>query len=248
MDVLKMQTESIPLFIQVAETIKARILNYEYSPGDSIPSAKELEKEFGVSNITIRRAIELLAKIGCIIPKRGMRARVAAQTKDIVEIELTGDFRSWVDMAVGRKIGITAKILDRQIIECPKPIRELLSMDSGEKVERIRRVRKLKENPISYYVNYSPRYYLKKLTNRQIETHTFIEAFQKAYNIKLKSMEQKVRATIADMDLADILQVGFGFPLFFVQNVYYSAKEVPLAVTHMYYRSDHYVYTIKRDY
>jgi DNA-binding GntR family transcriptional regulator len=49
------------------------------------------------------------------------------------------------------------------------------------------------------------------------------------------------------MDLTCILQVEVGFPLFFVQIVCYSAKEVPMAVTHMYYRSDRFVYPIKRN-
>ena len=41
------------------------------------------------------------------------------------------------------------------------------------------------------------------------------------------------RAFSADMDLADVLQVSFGFPLFFVQNVYYADKQTPMAVTHI---------------
>ena len=109
-----MQVQSIPLFSQVAETIKARILNHEYRPGDFIPSAKALENVFSVSNLTIRRALETLTKEGCIVPRRGMRARVAEQTNEIVEIEITGDFRAWVDMAIGRKLRITAEIINRQ--------------------------------------------------------------------------------------------------------------------------------------
>jgi len=241
-----MQAQSIPLFVQVAETIKARILQHEYRPGDAIPSARELESEFNVSNITIRRALEMLTRQGRIVPRRGMRARVAEPVDDIVEIEITGDFRSWVDMAIGRKLGITAEIIDRQVIACPSPIREILGLGPEEQVERIKRVRKLKEKPVSYYVNYGPSRFLTKLSTREIEKHTFIEAYQQACNIKLKSMEQRVRATNADMDLADILQVTFGFPLFFVQNVYYSDWETPMALTHMYYRSDRYVYTLKR--
>jgi len=49
------------------------------------------------------------------------------------------------------------------------------------------------------------------------------------------------------MDLAGILKADFGFPLFFVQSVYYSEKEIPMVATHMYYRSGHYVCTIKRN-
>jgi GntR family transcriptional regulator len=242
-----MQNQTIPLFVQVAETIRARIANHEYRPGDAIPAARELEKEFGVSNITIRRAIELLERDGSILPRRGQRARVGEPGSDIVEIEISGDFRAWMDMAIGRKLGITAEILDREEIPCPRPIRDILKIGPDEKVERIKRVRKLKGNPISYYVNYGPSHLFKRLSGREIEKHSFIETFQKACSIRLKSMEQRVRSTCADMDLADILQVRFGFPLFFVQNIYYLANGTPMAVTHMYYRSDHYVYTIKKN-
>ena len=241
-----MQGQSIPLFVQVAETIKSRIANHEYRPGDFIPSSKELEDEFNVSNITIRRALEMLTRQGCIVPRRGRRARVAEQTDDIVEIGITGDFRAWVDMAVGRKLGITAEIIDRRVIDCPKPIRDILALGPAEKVERIKRIRKLKQTPIAYYVNYGPSRWLTRLSDQDIEKRTFIEAYQQVCGIRLKSMHQRVRATSADMDLADVLQVSFGFPLFFVQNVYYADKQTPMAVTHMYYRSDRYVYTINR--
>lgn len=241
-----MQIQSIPLFVQIAETIKTRIVNHEYSPGDSIPSAREFEKAFKVSNITIRRAIEQLVREGYIIPRRGMRAQVAEQKNDMLEIEITGDFRTWVDSAIGRKLGITAEIIDRQVITCPQPIRELLALDTGEKVERIKRVRKLNGDPISYYVSYGPIHLFTKLSNRDVENNPFVDIFQQICQIKLKSMEQRVQASIADMDLAGILHVGFGFPLFFVQNVYYSDTDIPMAITHMYYRSDKYVYMAKR--
>lgn len=243
---MTMQDPSSPLFVQVAETLKTRILNHEYGPGDSIPSAKELGAAFKVSNITIRRAIEQLAREGYIVPRRGMRAQVAERADDLVEIAITGDFRTWIDSAVGKNLGITAKIIDREPLICPKPICDILELVPGEKIEKIRRIRKRRGTPISYYVTYGPLRLLSQLSNRDIERKTFVDTFQSVCKVRLKSMEQRVRAAKADMDLAEILQVEFGFPLFLVQNVYRSNKDIPMAVTHIYYRSDHYVYTTTR--
>lgn len=241
-----MHVQSIPLFLQVAETIKTRIRNHEYSPGSVIPSARELEKAFNVSNITIRRAIEKLSREGYVVPRRGLRAQVAELKKNWVEIEITGDFRTWVDTAVGQKLGIRARLLDRQVIECPAPVRELLALKPAETVERIKRIRELDDVPVSYYVTYGPSDLLTRMPSREIEKSPFVDAFQNISKIKLMSMEQTVQACIADMDLAGILQVEFGFPLFFVQNVYYAQKKIPMAITHMYYRSDRYVYRVNR--
>jgi len=243
---MTLNVQSIPLFVQVVETLKTRIRNYEYGPGDAIPSAKALEKEFNVSNITIRRAVEQLAREGYVIPKRGIRPRVAELEKTWVEIEITGDFRTWIDTAVGKKLGIRAKLLDRQVIDCPTPLREILALDPKETVERIKRVRELHGEPISYYVTYGSSALTTRLSNNEIEKGPFVDSFQSVCKIKLKSMEQSVHASIADMDLAGILHVDFGFPLFFVQNIYYSEENKPMAITHMYYRSDRYVYSAKR--
>ena len=236
----------VPLFIQVAETIKKRIINYEYSPGEAIPSASEMEEAFNVSNITIRRAMELLSNDGYIVPRQGKRAQVADRVDKRVEIEITGDFWNWIDMVAGRKMDIKATVIDRRVIDCPKPIRKLLDLGRNEKVERIKRIRERKGKPISYFINYASADLLGQLPSREIEKHTFIKVFQKICDMESVAVEQRVQAVTADIDLAAILKVKFGFPLFFIQNVIYAAKRKPTAVTHMYFRSDRYVYTINR--
>jgi len=106
----------------------------------------------------------------------------------------------------------------------------------------MKRVRCIKRKPISYYINYGPPSLLGKLSSKDFKKRSFIEVFQDRCNIKLSKMEQQVEATIADMDLASILRVPFGDPLFFVENVYYSTENKPVEVTHMYFRGDRYIY------
>ncbi len=240
---MTMQERTTPLFIQIAETIKGRIARHEYDPGSLLPSSKDLAKEFNVSNITIRHVTDILAQDGFIQPRRGMRAQVALQDDEFVEIEITGDFRTWVNTATGKKFNIKVEVLDRQVISCPKPVHDILGV---EYVERIKRVRKLKNEPVSYFVTYAPVHLLKKISNDQLEKRTFIDLYQDKCNIELKYMEQTVQALKADLDLVSILDVDFGFPLFYVHNVYFSSTDIPQAVTHMYYRSDKYLYTAKR--
>ena len=50
---------AVSYYIKVAETLKARIRDGQYQPNALIPSAKKLEEEFNVSNITIRKAMDL---------------------------------------------------------------------------------------------------------------------------------------------------------------------------------------------
>lgn len=53
-----------PLYLQIKEILKDRILHGEYAIHTIIPSEPQLEKEFRVSKITIRNAIKELVQEG----------------------------------------------------------------------------------------------------------------------------------------------------------------------------------------
>ena len=60
-----------PLYIHVMQNLKERIINGIYEIGSLIPTETELEKEFNVSKITIRKAIELLEYEGYVKKQSG---------------------------------------------------------------------------------------------------------------------------------------------------------------------------------
>jgi len=234
---------AISYYVKVAETLKARIRNGQYQPNDLIPSAKKLEEEFKVSNITIRKALDLLARDGYVIPMRGVGTRVVKTEDDMVSIEITGSFRDWVDSALGRDLQVTVDVLEIAITSCPKRVSQILTLGPEENIWRMKRVRRLKGVPMSYFVNYGrPEVFSDKITLEEVKNSSFVDLFQKRCQISLSKMEQRVKATVADMDLSGVLAINFGEPLFFVENVYYSADGNPVEVSHMYYRGDKYVY------
>jgi GntR family transcriptional regulator len=73
--------KAIPFYLRVAQTIWRRIMEELYQPGKLLPPARELENDFGVSDITIRHALDLLVKEGTIARKRGI-GTVVTQTKE----------------------------------------------------------------------------------------------------------------------------------------------------------------------
>ncbi len=231
----------VPLFIQIAETIKRRILEAEYPVGSFIPAAWELEKEFKASNITIRKALNRLVQEGYLVPKRGLGTQVAQRQDERVEISLTGDFRSWIHTASGRKHRMGVKILEQDIVVCPHRIRNILGLPENEKIWRMKRIRTIKGRPISYFVNFASPELAIKIRTDDILQRSFIEAFQESCGIKLSKMRQRVQAIIADIDLSRALEVDFGAPLFFVETTYF-AQDRPVEVTDMYFRADRYVY------
>jgi 2-aminoadipate transaminase len=70
----------IPLYMQIRANIEAAILSGELSPGDKLPSVSCLAKDIGVTQATVRRALQDLGKAGhtCCHVGRGTFVQDAA--------------------------------------------------------------------------------------------------------------------------------------------------------------------------
>ena len=69
------------LYRVVSQTLRERIANGPYQHGSRIPGVDELAKEFGVSTITVRRAIRDLTLEGMVIGRRGLGLFVASRPR-----------------------------------------------------------------------------------------------------------------------------------------------------------------------
>jgi GntR family transcriptional regulator len=70
-------TKTGPLYAQIAEGILARIESGELSPGDRLPSERQLSRMLGVNRLTVRRALEMLASQGLLLRRQGDGTYVA---------------------------------------------------------------------------------------------------------------------------------------------------------------------------
>lgn len=64
-----------PMYLQIKEILKDRILHGVYAIHTNIPSEPQLEEEFNVSKITIRNAIKELVQEGYLEKKSGKGQR-----------------------------------------------------------------------------------------------------------------------------------------------------------------------------
>jgi GntR family transcriptional regulator len=67
-----------PRFAQIADILRDRIERGLHSPGSPLPSEPELAREFGVSRITVNRAVGMLRSEGIVRVRRGRGAYVRA--------------------------------------------------------------------------------------------------------------------------------------------------------------------------
>ena len=59
-----------PIFLQIIEHIKMKIISKNYLPNEKLPSVRELSFQFGVNPNTIQKALSELEGMGLIITER----------------------------------------------------------------------------------------------------------------------------------------------------------------------------------
>lgn len=69
------------LYRQLKDILVDRIIKNIYPKGSFLPTELQLEEEFKLSKITIRKAVELLAQEGWVEKKAGLGTRVIENRK-----------------------------------------------------------------------------------------------------------------------------------------------------------------------
>lgn len=237
-------TNTAPQYQQVADTLRRRITRGEYRKGDVIPTAAKLEELFSVSNITIRKALAILAGEGWISGRRGVGTVVVrVPESQRVNIAVSGDFTDWVDTASGRSLPIEQQVLGLGEESGTADVSRRLGVKAGAPLWVMRRIRRISGSIISYHVNFGwPETMAAVTAENMAGNRNFVDLLREDCGVKLERMDQTVEASVADRDLAALLKVEFGTPLFFVENVYTDEKAKVAAVSHLYLRGDHYAY------
>ena len=69
----------VPRYAQLADVFRQRIARNRWPPGTKLPTLEALMSEFDVARVTVRQAMELLARDGLVSPERGRGTFVMAQ-------------------------------------------------------------------------------------------------------------------------------------------------------------------------
>ena len=70
----------LPLYEQLKQVIREQIFSGELEPGTTLPSEHELGRHYGVSRITVKRALDELAQAGLLRRIQGKGTIVAPRT------------------------------------------------------------------------------------------------------------------------------------------------------------------------
>lgn len=229
-----------PMYRQIKEIYRDRILRKELKRGDKIESELEIQKEYGVSRITARQAILDLEKEGMV--KRGRGKGTFVIWQDGIEEELN-HIRSFTKEMeeLGRKPGTEWVTIQQETM---KPeFAKAFDVKPDEEMYCIRRVRTADDVKVVYFVSYFPLRFQLPTDPQQLPESIYEVLDERGIGIP-DHVEEKVRAILPDEEVAKALNIQQTQPVLLRQRISYDKNNDIMEFTHCYYRGDLYTYTI----
>jgi GntR family transcriptional regulator len=142
----------LPRYHRIAESLRERIRGGEWSPGAPLPNQRRLARDFGVTLMTLRQALELLERDHLITRRHGLGTFVAAPTIDYEILKLrrfAGDLSAQGEAVSTRVLSARPAVTDRRASAA-------LGLAPRARLVVIERLRLVEEHPMSLQRSFLP--------------------------------------------------------------------------------------------
>lgn len=214
-----------PLYRQIKDLMVDRLQAGEWLPGDSIPSEAELAGRFGVSQGTVRKAIDEMAAENLLVRRQGKGTFVASHA------DPRSSFRFLRLAHDGDEI-----IPPRSIpLECWRAkagadVARSLGLEAGAPIIIVRRMLKFADKPTVIDEIYLPGELFGDLSLEVLRSfdRSLYSLFEERYGVRMIRAEERIRAVAADRMSAELLEVTEGTPLLSVERIAYTYGNRPV--------------------
>ncbi|MEM5310699.1 GntR family transcriptional regulator [Paraburkholderia sp. JHI869] len=232
-----------PLYVQIKDTLRERILNGTYAPHSQMPSEHELCALFGVSRITVRQALGDLQKEGLVFRLHGKGTFVSKPKAFQNVTSLQGFAEAMSSMGYE----IVNQLRSFRIIKADRHVAQRLNLPEGAPVAEIHRVRMLNREPVSLELTWVPEALGKRLANADLATRDIFLILENDCGVPLGHADVSIDAILADDDIARALRVEDGSPVLRIERLTLDASGNPLDYEYLYFRGDAFQYRLRVD-
>ncbi len=228
----------VPAYFQLKNILLDKIKSGEYAAGSLIPSERELSENLGISRMTVRQAINLLANEKFLVREKG---------KGTFVNELKFEQRNIMSFSeTVRRQGMvpSTKVLESTIeTEC-FDVKEQLDLRPDQKVYRIKRLRLADTTPIAVEEVFIPENICPGIDKLDL-TKSLYELLKTFYSIDISYIDNTIEAIKADKENRELLMLSSGIPVLQISGINYTKDGKKLFYESDVYRADKYNYSVR---
>lgn len=207
---------------QVFNVLRDEIARGVYASTGALPKEEAIGERFGVSRITVRRALADLAAQGLVERRHGLGTFVKPQAAGRQAPTLT-----LVESLQKAAQDTQVKVIECQQGEAPPDVGAQLQLAYGERALHALRLRSVGRQPVMLTDAWIPAAMSVGVSAATLRKHALYELLM-AQGVQFGSVVQEITAQLADPMLAGLLDLEVGAPLLKLVRLMHDQDNVPV--------------------
>ncbi|RIV40062.1 GntR family transcriptional regulator [Micromonospora radicis] len=215
-----------PKYRVIRDEIAGRIARGVYRSGQSLPAQRELCRDFGVTLMTLRQALQALSDEGLIVQQPGRGTYV---TPPPASYRLS-TLRSLTDELLSQGIDVTTEVLRVELRAAPQYVTAALRLDSDARVLRLHRLRLVDGTPLVHQVSWIAPPYARAVHDVDFSTTPLYEALAEVCGVSVAAATETIRPGVLSAALAPLLRRRPGTPIFLSDRLTLAVDQEPVVL------------------
>jgi GntR family transcriptional regulator len=228
----------VPLYYQM-EQILLKIISSDDAVGKLLPPEQDLASIFGVSRITVKKALDILTSKGMLERRRALGTRVVRPpvTEDLARLT------SYTEEMEARGLTVKTQVLATGIHVPDHVVREKLKLEPGQETVFVKRLRGTTEQfPVLLVETELPAYL--GITPDEDFTDSLYRIMENKHRITIAGAVDTIGSAKASSEQANLLGIPKGDCVLVLEELAYAPDGRPLSLSTGIYRADSYRFTI----
>jgi GntR family transcriptional regulator len=215
----------LPLYDQIEQNLRDLIINGQLKPGEAVPPEWELVDLYGVSRLTVRKALDELVRQNWLERKHGVGTFVHQPTMASIvasKLSFTEQMR-----AIGRKP--SSKLISQRVIPATTKVSRALRIEEGESIFEITRVRLADEIPILLETTCISNARFPSLPEQDwTESQSLYKILGEEYGVVISALDHTIKPVTLTETEARHLKAKAGIPALLSEIIAYSRDGSPV--------------------
>lgn len=233
----------VSLYEQMKIQLQEQIAAHIYAPGDRIPSEKELCDKYGVSRVTLRRAVDEMVEEGTLVRKQGKGTFVAARKSRIIFRSFGTMGGGFTDAAFPGNPEKHIRVISKKEYSCNALEEEALRLRKGDRVMVLLRLMLLDGHPHMLDRAVFPVARFPGLFERVLDDVSVYAVLRESYGVERLMSTRELGIAYATDEQAKLLDTAPGAPLFRMFKQVRDGAGEPVHLSNLYYAADRIVFT-----
>ncbi len=237
------KTSRIPYYYQIEEWLRGQIESGALKPGDPLPSEMALAKQWGVSRIVVRQALNDLTGEGLLVRRRALGTTVAPPRRQVPI--LRDRLRGLTEDLAREGLTVRSRVLSQGLVPAGGEAMHELQVEVETPLVEIRRLRSVQNTPIVIETTYHPYTRFPDLLHMDLTDGSTYAILEQRYGVHPAQSRDRFVAEAASKEDAALLEIEPGAPVMRYKRTARDQSGQIMEFTISIYRADQYQFVIE---